>query len=114
MFETIKKKAKKTKDWVKENELELKVAAYGVVCYTAGLLVMGVIDYHYDKKGLKDTIKKYPDEVKVLSMRQHADNLYSGSGNGGPTVDNLSKSMIDYGIPAESKVVGLLMYTKNK
>ena len=110
MFEKMKLKATKCKEWVMNHKVELAYIAGGAV----GVIGTSLAYNYLDKKDHTDTIKKYPGETGVLSMRKNADYIdYKYGTDGNTRLDELSDSLIANGGIADSLVVGALVYTKN-
>lgn len=113
MFEKIKQKSKEAKNWVIENNEELKVAAYGVGMFFAGMVISSVIDKRkYDQK-IDNFRESFSHELPILCTRKDSDyvDIYEGNDKA-VTLTGLSGQLIEYGGVADSTVVGALVYTK--
>lgn len=110
MFEKLKVRATKVKKWVKKNEAEIAYFVGG----TVGILATTIAYVVIDKKNSELVQEQYYDELKVISMRDTSDGMYSGSGAKGPTVSGLSEDLIRSGAPEDAVITGALIYTKIK
>lgn len=112
MFEAIKVKATKGKQWVKDHERDIQDFGWSMFGAVVGVGTYVLLDKLDDSKRSKENRKKYPNEYRALDSRSQADHVYSGAGAFGPTVENLSKSLVEYGADKDATVVGTLIYTK--
>lgn len=108
MFEKIKEKSKRMKNWIVRNKTEL---AYAAGC-AVGMVVTSAVFVYDDNKKTEVNLKRFPNEDKILSNKQYADYYDAYGGPGTITLSELSDKLISNGGVADSKVIGALVYTK--
>lgn len=110
MFEKVKEKVQKGKEWVSNNKTEI---AYVVGCVVGSLVTSAACSY-IDRKQLEDRRKEYPGEYQALLRHGQAEYRYRAYGHNNLSVDNLSQDMVNSGVPGDQEVIGAIVYTKKQ